>query len=197
MSLRQQIPRLRHLLIVVIAMALVALLWQSDEQSHPDSAADLRGPDEPDSFVVNGVFRSYSEDGALKSELHSERIEQFDNRKVAHLMSPRAVIRNTGTEQPWVLEAAEGRYERNQEQLHLSGNVAITRPLDDGAQARLSSDRLTLDNRRRIVHTDAPVVLDSPRGVTHAVGLKGWIDDRVLELQSQVEGRYDLRSSSP
>lgn len=197
MSLSQQLPRLRHLLIVVIAIALVALLWQSDEQSRPNNAAGLRGPDEPDSFVVNGVFRSYTEDGALKSELHSARIEQFENRNLANLIAPRAVVHDTGSGRPWVMEAAEGRYQPDQEQLHLSGDVSITRPLDNGTRARLTSDRLTLDNQRRIVHTDAPVVLHSPRGETHAVGLKGWIDDRILELQSQVEGRYDLRPSSP
>ena len=62
-------------------------------------------------------------------------------------------------------------------------------------ESQLKTESLTLDNKQRIVHTDAPVVMTDPSGVTRATGMKAWIDERIVELNSQVEGQYE--SSSP
>ena len=75
--------------------------------------------------------------------------------------------------------------------LTLTGNVIITTTDARGRQATLSTSRLELDNDRRTVMTDQPVTIRDPAGTTRATGMKAWMDDRILELQSDVEGIYE------
>ena len=75
--------------------------------------------------------------------------------------------------------------------LRLEQDVVVRRTLANGREGTLVTDRLTLDNGERIVHTDAPVRLTDQFSVTEAVGMKAWIDDRILELRSQVESVYE------
>jgi len=66
----------------------------------------------------------------------------------------------------------------------------VLRQLDDG-ETRLTTDTLTLDNRDGTVYTDDPVTIKEPFGTTEAVGMKAWVDERILELNSRVEGAYE------
>ncbi|WP_148863424.1 LPS export ABC transporter periplasmic protein LptC [Marinobacter fonticola] len=187
--------RLRHLGIAILSAVLIGLLWQSDEKRGIDPAADLRGPQEPDSFVVNGEYRSFAETGQLSAVISSPRVEQFDEQSLADMEAPRARLIDVNTGLPWTLRANEGRYQLDSDIVRLSGDVVITRTLPSGSQGELKTPHLTLDNDKRIVHTDAPVVLTDPHGVTRATGMQAWIDERIMELKSQVEGQYEAPSN--
>lgn len=192
---RLNLLRLRYLGIAVLSAVLIALLWQSDEKRDLDPAAQLRGPQEPDSFVVNGEYRSFAETGKVSTIVSSPRVEQFDNQELAHMEAPRARLIDVNTGTPWTARANEGRYQLDKDVIELSGDVVITRILPSGEEGQLETERLTLDNNERIVHTDAPVVLTDPRGVTRATGMQAWIDKRIVELKSQVEGQYEMPSN--
>jgi lipopolysaccharide export system protein LptC len=205
--------KLRPLAIGIVALALLALLWQSDEQRQPVPAEKLRGPSEPDSFVVEGRLRSYSEEGQLQAVIQSPRIEQFDARNEAIMQAPKARLTDQSSGQLWRVSADHGRYELNQEVMHLADNVVVIRadqtqgatnpniiPGDDRKSptedvVRLETDRLTLDNKKRIVHTEAPVVIRNAASVTRAVGMRGWVDEGIVQLESQVEGVYEPNAS--
>lgn len=187
--------RLRNTAIGIVAVALVALVWKSGDHSNIAPTSDLRGPKEPDSFIVNGEYRSFDQTGHTSAIITSPRIEQFEAQNTAHMQEPRARMIDTQSGQPWTLRADEGDYQLNEDVVDLSGNVVITRTVGGSTESQLKTERLTLDNKQRIVHTDAPVVMTDPSGVTRATGMKAWIDERIVELNSQVEGQYE--SSSP
>lgn len=188
-------PRLRFLALAALSAVLIGLLWRSDDQGGPTVGQELRGPDEPDSFVVNGEYRSFDEQGQLTTVISSPRIEQFDAQNRAHMQQPRATMIDADSGQPWHMRADEGNYRTNRDVIDLSGNVVISRVLASGSEGSLETTHLTLDNQKRIVHTDAPVLLRDPRGTTRATGMKAWIDQRIVQLQSQVEGQYELSPS--
>ena len=192
---RLNLLRLRYLGIAALSAVLIGLLWQSDEKSEVDPAAQLRGPQESDSFVVNGEYRSFAESGQVSTIISSPRIEQFDQQNLAHMNEPRGRLIDANTGTPWTVRANEGRYQLDKDIVRLSGDVVITRILPSGNEGQLKTEHLTLDNDERIVHTDAPVVLTEPRGVTRATGMQAWIDERIVELKSQVEGQYDTPSN--
>ncbi|WP_111495743.1 LPS export ABC transporter periplasmic protein LptC [Marinobacter bohaiensis] len=187
--------RLRYVAIAVLAAVLIDLLWQSDEKSPDNTAEQLRGPDEPDSFVVNGAYQAYDEEGNVSVTITSPRIEQFDEQNRAHMQEPRATLIDAKSGIPWKVSAEEGNYLLERDVIDLTGNVVISRILESGKQGKLETPHLTLDNDKRIVHTDAPVILTDARGVTRATGMKAWIDKRIVKLQSQVEGQYELPSA--
>ncbi|MEX0606091.1 MAG: LPS export ABC transporter periplasmic protein LptC [Marinobacter sp.] len=177
-------------------LALGSLLWQSEESREPVDAVELRGANEPDGFVVNGRYRSFDQNGQLETVIQSPRIEQFESRNLATMLLPDATLHDPESNTTWMLTANQGELHRGEDIIDLEGNVLVRRPLANGELATLEAEHLTLDNKQRTVYTDTPVVLTEAHGVTRATGMKAWIDDRVLELQSQVKGHYDTPPSN-
>lgn len=184
-------PLLRALALGCTVVALVTLMWQSETPKQPFDAAALRGQTEPDGFVVNGRYLSYDDTGKMTVRFESPRIEQFEADNLATMASPRAQLFTEGESEPWRLRADSGIIRDNNDLLELEGNVKVIRNTEGGRQATLTTSRLTLDNGSRTVYTEAPVELTDSFSVTRATGMKAWLDDRILELDSQVEGRYE------
>lgn len=188
--LLRRYPPLTYALIGVLGAFFILILWQNEESPVGASVTDLRGPREPDGFIVNAVYRSYDAGGNLSSRIETERAEQFEGEAYALMEQPVATIFEQKTGLPWLISADDGRYDLGTEQLLLMGNVEVLRENPGLAPSRMLTERLTLDNQERIVHTEAPVTLLDFRGTTDAVGMRGWIDERAIEFESQVEGEY-------
>lgn len=184
-------PWVRTLSLAGTIVALFFLLWQSDEPSVPTDASSLRGETEPDGFVVNGHYLSYDETGRLATRFRSPRVEQFESRNETVMDSPRATLYGEGGDPPWQVQATKGRFLEADDLVHLTGSVQVTREAEGGRPLTLTTTALTVNNRERTVYTDEPVELTDAVSLTKAIGMKAWIDDRILELNSQVEGRYE------
>lgn len=187
-------PWLRTLALAGTLAAVMFLMWQSDEPPVVNQkAAELRGDAEPDGFVVNGEYTSFDEAGNLKVSFTSPRIEQFEEDNLATMVSPKAKLfgnEGNANAEPWIIEAENGSLLQNENLLHLTGNVRVLRSVG-GRDTTLTTSTLTLDNDRSMAYTDAPVVIRDVTGITRAVGMTAWIDERIVELKSQVEGRYE------
>ena len=184
-------PWLRTLALGGTIAATIFLMWRSNEPPViQDDTAELRGKAEPDGFVINGSYTSYDEDGNLKIQFTSPRIEQFDEGNVATMESPRAILFGQPETEPWIVEAENGSLLQNEGVLYLTDHVRVNRTIGE-REATLTTTRLTLDNDQGIVYTEAPVTITDQIGVTRAKGMRALIDERILELKSQVEGRYE------
>ncbi|MBU2954515.1 LPS export ABC transporter periplasmic protein LptC [Marinobacter sp. F3R08] len=184
-------PWLRTLALAGTVVAAVFLLWQSDEPPvlNEDVAA-LRGDAEPDGFVIDGQYTSFDASGNLNIRFSSPRIEQFEEGNLATMEAPRAELYGGGAPRPWIVEADNGSLLQNQNLVYLTDNVRIQRTIGE-REATLTTSTLTLDNDRGLVYTDAPIEIRDVTGITRATGMKAWINERILELNSQVEGRYE------
>lgn len=185
-------PRLRMLALAITLAVTVFLLWQGGEPpatSYSD-AKQFRGEAEPDGFVINGSYTSYDETGHRKIVFTSPRIEQFEVGNLATMESPSAKLFGDTRDGPWVLNAENGSLRQSEDVLYLFGNVRVVRTIGD-RKATLATESLTLDNAEGIVFTDDPVKITDLTGITRAIGMKAWIDERILELNSQVKGRYE------
>lgn len=184
-------PGVRSLVLTALIAATVFLLWRSDEPPPvPEEAAALRGPAEPDGFIIDGHYRAYDEEGKLHVEIVSPRIEQFEQNSMATMISPLAHIDGRGEEAPWTVSANHGSLLQNENLLYLTGQVEVVRRAGD-QETRLATTELTLDSDQNIAYTDAPVKITDRYGSTRATGMKAWIDKRILELNAHVEGRYE------
>ncbi|MFW5824296.1 MAG: LPS export ABC transporter periplasmic protein LptC [Marinobacter sp.] len=186
-------PAVRNPGLLIAALILGFLLWRSDDPRTANTdAMELRGETEPDSFVSEGVFRSFDQQGQLNMVLTSPRTEQFDDRQEAVLKQPDGTLYDHEADLNWLVAADHGRYAMDTELMELAGNVEVTRRVE-GGDAVLLTEYLRIDNAARKATTDRPVTLTSPGNVTHARGLTGWFDERVLELENSVEGIYETR----
>jgi len=89
------------------------------------------------------------------------------------------------------LRAEEGEFLQSRDLMYLTGDVRVVRLAETGVPMSLSTQALTLDNESRTAYTSEPVEINEALGVTRAIGMKAWIDERILELNAQVEGRYE------
>lgn len=176
--------------ISLAAVIITLMLFRSDQTVSPLDAEDLRGPEEPDGFIVAGVYRSFDQQGHLSTRLESERAEQFDAERLVVMQSPRGVIFERESRLPWSIQAREGNYRMDEETLELNRDVLVERSGPEGRRSTLETSHLVLDNHERIVHTEAPVTLRDELGTTEAIGMRGWIDDRIVELKKDVRGEY-------
>lgn len=184
-------PWLRTLALGATVAATMYLMWHSDEPPTTSTDAEqLRGEAEPDGFVVEADYRAWDEQGNLEIHMASPRIEQFEADDSAIMTTPRAWLYGEGAAEPWIIEADAGSLLQTQGLVHLVGNVTVLRTSGD-SQATLATEALTMDNNEGIVFTDQPVTITEPFGTTQAIGMKAWIDQRILELDSRVEGHYE------
>ena len=184
-------PRIRALALAVTIIATVYLLWHSDEPSIVgDDAEELRGKAEPDGFIVNGHYVSYDDKGRPEVRFSSPRIEQFDNSGLATMVAPEAELYDESGVHPWTVSADNGSLLQNENLLYLTGNVQMLQSSGD-RNITLKTQTLTLDNDTGTAYTEAPVEITDAAGTTHATGMTAWLNKRVLELNSQVEGRYE------
>lgn len=186
-----QSPKLRTLALAATLVALVAVLWQSDEPTINTDAAALRGEAEPDSFVVGSHYLSFNEDGQLTTRIRSQRAEQFEAEQLVRMQQPQATLFGTGEDTDWEIQAMEGEFLQPRELIHLTGDVRIVRVADDRGPMSLATKTLTVDNGSRTIYTDEPVEISEAMGITTATGMKAWVDERILELNAKVEGRYE------
>ncbi|MBS3804579.1 MAG: LPS export ABC transporter periplasmic protein LptC [Oleiphilaceae bacterium] len=188
---RRRLPWLRLVGLALSLPVLAFLLWQTDEARDPLDAQALRGPTEPDSFVVNGRFLSFSEQGRRASMIESPRIEQFESRGLATLVTPEAEIYDRETGIPWRVTARQGEFRENESILELEQDVVIKRPLPNGGEGTMATEVLTLNNAERTAYTEAPVLITDQFSTTRGIGMKAWIDDRIVDLHAEVESYYD------
>jgi len=181
----------RTLALVAVIGATLYLMWRSDERdmTNPE-ASQLRGPSEPDSFVVDSFYRTWDKQGNLELKLTSPRIEQFEENNRAILEQPKARVYGEPDSPPWIIEADQGSLRQTKGLLYLTGDVVVTQRSED-SEVTLTTEALTLNNRENTVYTDQPVTITEPFGVTQATGMKAWVDQRILELNSRVEGQYE------
>jgi len=186
-------PRVRNPGLAIAAVVLGYMLWQSDDPRSVDTAAiALRGETEPDTFVNQGIFRSFDASGRPEIVVTSPRTEQFDDRKEAFLEAPDGTLHDHEADLRWLITANTGLYDMAAEVMDLEGDVEVIRRTG-GGDAVLLTEYLRIDNASRTATTDRPVTLTSPGNITHARGLTGWLDERVLELENSVEGIYETR----
>lgn len=186
-------PKVRNPGLLLAAVVLGFLLWRSDDPRTADTdAIELRGATEPDTFVNEGTFRSFDENGRPDIVMTSPRTEQFDDRREVVLETPDGTVYDHEADLRWLISADHGLYTMASDVVELEDNVRVVREVE-GGEAVLLTDYLHIDNAARKATTDRPVRLTSPGSITNARGMTGWFDERVLELENSVEGIYETR----
>lgn len=174
-----------------LTVLALALLFLRTERPVTTSDRDEPGKhDRPDAFMVNVTYRTFDEQGRLSARIDSTRAEQFEDEKRVTLQSPRGVFPEKQGGAPWRLASERGQYHMDTETLTLNENVRVRHQTRQQGATRMMTETLSVDNRNRIVHTDSPVTIISASSLTKATGMTGWIDEDVVELESQVNGHY-------
>lgn len=180
------IPRrqLEYLVLGLLAAGSVILTWTLKLDSGTESSAG--SADRAGYFLTTELTRADAA-GEVLYRLQADRISQVPDSRDALLEGVQLAF--SDDQLPWLLVADEGLIYSSDERVELTGGVVLTRPSADG-DARILTDRITIFPERSLAETASEVTIIETGGHTEAVGMRLWLNEGRLELQSRVRGRY-------
>ncbi|MCL6415230.1 LPS export ABC transporter periplasmic protein LptC [Aestuariirhabdus sp. Z084] len=151
---------------------------------------DPRERQEVDFYLDNAQVTRFNELGKPDHRLKAERVNHFPHNDTTMIREPRVIlIRDMGER---LISARSGKLLPGNEDLELWDDVSMTMLSREGLETgRLDTDFITLYSEQQLAETNRPVVITSPEGITHAVGMKAHLNQDRVQLQSNVRGIYE------
>lgn len=187
-------------IIILLAIASYHLLHENNHSSSSTFKTAKNKKEKPSAFIRNGEFKIYDKNGNA-TNLSSKKARYFSNPKRILIDAP-SMSFDTDDKQTITLNAKEGIFHPEEEKLFLKGEVVIQRfapinnaqiPSNKTEQLEtwtLKSDEFELNNKTHFISTDQAVTIIKGKSSIHAVGLNAWIDEKKIELVSEVQGHY-------
>ena len=178
----------KYAVFAVSIFAAILIIWQNND-SEIVPAANIVADDEADFFIVKGEYTVFDEHGELSSIMKSDEAKHYPNNNSAILKNPNLLIYREDNP-PWRLTADNGEYDMNDENLTFTQNVKIIR--EEGLEKpwTLKTESLTFLNKTRFITTNQPVTISDSISILEGVGMNAWVDEKKLELTSNVRGNY-------
>jgi len=192
-------PRASTLFPVVLVAALAGLtFWLERLVQGPEGQVTRRAPDVPDFVVENLKATTMNAAGAAEYSLSAVRMAHFAVNDATEVDEPRLVQWGTSAggddpkKAPPVRVAAErGTVTGDGKELHLRGNVVITRDAaDNRTELRVETSYLQVIPDAEIARTPEHVVITYDGSRLEGVGMDFNQGKRELVLRSQVSATY-------
>lgn len=164
-------------------------LWNRLDSSHREAASRARHI--PDYFVENFTTTTMGETGEPTRRLSAKYMAHFLDTETKELERPYLVLFSQ-SETPWHIQAESGWVSAANDVILLSGKVHIWR--DDEAGQR-EVDIVTEDLRilpdTEYGETEKLAIIRTPGAESRGVGMRAYMNERRLELLSQVRTVYE------
>jgi len=188
-------PRASTLFPIVLVAVLAGLtFWLERLVQGPEGQAPHRAPGVPDFVVENLKATTMNAAGEAEYSLSATRMAHFPAGDTTEVEAPRLVQWQTGEgkDAPPVRVAAErGTVTGDGKELHLRGNVVITRDAaKEGTALRMETSYLQMIPDANIARTPEHVTIAWDGSRLEGVGMEFNQDKRELVLRSQVSGIY-------
>lgn len=178
--------------IVVLALLVVVGWLVLDEDTHEPVAVDPDEAEERPDYVMEAfTMNATDEGGRAIYRVASPRMEHFQGQDLWLMETPR-ITYFVDSGEPWHVRAERGRAWNNVEDVHLQGDVEIRRAGGaDNLPANVDTSEVHLKPEERYAETDEPALYWRDGARVEAVGVRAYMDREILELLSDVRGRYD------
>lgn len=175
------------------ALLLVAAGYWNISPDSFSSTPTQSGPDNPiDFYAINAHSVQYLPDGGVQSDMTSEKLEHVQSTDVTLLTEPRMNLYR-GTAYPWKVRSARGEVGPDGDEVELIDQVRVERTDEKGRATILTTSRLTVFPQKEYAQTQQAVRIDAANGVTTAQGMKAYLNDGRMLLQSNVRGQHEVR----
>jgi len=187
-------------IIILLAIASYQLLHENNHSSSTTLKTKKNQEEKPSAFISNGEFKIYDKEGNA-TNFSSKKARYFSNPKRILIDYP-SISFDTNDNQTITLNAKEGIFHPEEEKLSLKGEVIIQRlpPIETAHSSNskteeletwtLKSDEFELNNQTHFISTDQAVTMTKGKSSIRAIGLNAWIDEKKIELLSEVQGHY-------
>ncbi len=184
----QRIRLIRWLLFLAMAGAVVAIFVglkvRSATETLPAIAAELTSED-GNLTLKNFEYRDVKQ-GNSRWTVWADTATYFEERKETELDQVRAVffLKNGGQVD---LLGDNGILHTDTNNMEIRGNVGVT----FGKGYKLTTDRLLYDRDKKLIYTDAQVVLTGPRITTKGRGMRLEIENKSVSILRHLETKLE------
>lgn len=183
---------------VIIALGIVfTRLWDSAPKLlSPDDAEQSARKSFPYAIIEAPHSKHFDVNGRLSYEFIANSLRHF-RIKIDTISEGDYTLIDTikvtlHTEQdPWFVTADNGRLTEAGNTLTLSSNVRIWQAQAEGAETELTTSRLVIYPKQKVVMTDQAVKIVAPQGELEAVGMVVDLETQHIELKSNVRGIHE------
>ncbi|WP_044872090.1 LPS export ABC transporter periplasmic protein LptC [Pseudomonas sp. LFM046] len=181
------------LIFTPIAALLIALgYWNIRPESFMDRAPVNGSDNAIDFYVENGKSTQFQPDGKLHYEMTGKRLEHYKATDITLVTTPDLFL-HRGTDFPWHVQSDRGEVGPEGKEVELIDNVKVARTDAKGRPTVLTTTRLTVFPDKEYAQTQQAVRIEAANGVTTAQGMKAYLNDSRMILQSNVRGQHEVR----
>jgi LPS export ABC transporter protein LptC len=173
---------------LVAILGALALSYAVLTRHTEDDMTQVERPPLPGYYLEDAEIVETGPDGRPRVRVAARVIAQNPMDDSIGLTDVR-VNYSTDTDKQWLLTAKQGYVPPQSERIEFEGDVSI-RDLSSSTAPRVVSERLALDMRKDIAHTDTLVQITFGPHTLTSRGL--WVDlkGETLRLESQVHGQF-------
>jgi LPS export ABC transporter protein LptC len=178
----------RWVSITALLAALVVSYGVFTGQSRDDSLATGADRPQPGYYLRDAVITDTQADGSPAVRLAARRIEQNpadDSISLEDVDVDYLALEDRS----WRLTADSGSVPGGSTTITFSGNVVLE-GRDQPQSAVIRTDTLSVDTRKSIASTQAPVSIEIAGHQVHARGMRADLETNRVELESDVHGRF-------
>ncbi|OGT43875.1 MAG: LPS export ABC transporter periplasmic protein LptC [Gammaproteobacteria bacterium RIFCSPHIGHO2_12_FULL_40_19] len=169
------------ILFLCIAVASVLILRHKTTEAPPTAQKNTI-----DSFITQGTFTEYNEQGLIKTKMTAAHVTHFKESGITHFTKP-YIITYTENRTPWHIHADRADSNKTGTKIILQGHVTVHQlPTKQNAETTITTTELTVFPKESRAVTDKAITVSRPGTVIHGTGL-------IANLKT---GQYQLRSQS-
>lgn len=184
---------LNPVLFTLAALLLAAVgYWNINPDSFAERPAQVGSENAIDFYLINANTVQYQADGKLHYESTIAKVEHVKATDVTLLTRPDLLLYR-GSELPWHVRSERGEVSPEGSEVELIDQVRVERTDAKGRPTILTTSRLTVFPEKEYAQTQQAVRIDAANGVTTAQGMKAYLNDGRMLLQSNVRGQHEVR----
>ncbi|MBR9910535.1 MAG: LPS export ABC transporter periplasmic protein LptC [Gammaproteobacteria bacterium] len=188
---------------LILLTTVFLLLWESPpERFLPDALFGQAQPQTPTAsyptnILVNTRSRRYDSEGQLSSVISASRTRFYQSVAGQPAVAERTEIENpditliTIGSPPWKATADSGRTTENGQVVELMDNVKLRQTESTDRAVELTTTHLLIKPEQQYAETDKPVTIRSVNDITHATGMRAYLEQDRIQLLSNVRGIYE------
>jgi lipopolysaccharide export system protein LptC len=182
------------LILAAIAALLVAVgYWNVTPERllDPQATAPV-DENQIDYYAINAHTVQFNPAGTRQYEMTAEKVEHRKANEVTYVTTPDLQMYR-GTVYPWHIQSVRAEVNPDGTQVELIDNVRIARTDEKNRATLITGPRMTVFPQKQYAQTEQNVRIEAAGGVTTATGMKAYLNDSRMTLQSNVRGQYEAR----
>lgn len=182
--------RLLNAIVVGLLVAAAVGTWILSQRAEPEAELARTGDGTPPTYYLrDAVMLRTDESGRVLYRIHADLAEEQPGADALLLTGVRVEYRED-EQVPWHVRAGRASAWLEEQTLELEDGVELIRtPEGDGPPATVRAEQLLLEPLRHIASAEGEVWFTLGANEIVAVGLKAFLKEDRLELESDVHGR--------